>query len=602
MSGEAFIADGLAGLTPDNSGILPDNCPVIALGVDEKGGYWFCNDGGVPMRVSGAGMTSNKIAFELFEGDVGWLQDHFAPRNKNKEEYNSYGCASALVRAAKAAGHFDPKNVRGPGVWWFDDQEWDAEGNPGKIVVHVGDKVAIGAWDLRGRLHLDWTRVGVRLGKYVYKFGPPQIRPSSQTVTAREVQWLKALLGTWAFARGADAVHLTVGLIALGYVPAIPRHRPIFVYEGSTGTGKSTLFRLLVELMGGNAVRKERWTSALVRDVLNTKNSAPMVIINEFEATGDDTSKKGIIEFLRETFTRGEGAWGRGGNDMLDAAPPDLVGVIGAINTPAMDPQDLNRQVALRLMPLHGKLSDYKLNRRMATARKLGPKLFARVLQEIPRYQDVYARFAQGLASKGHSPREVNTWGNALTFADLLCHDRLDPARVDYWMDRLLPLGKDGGGRAAGHIVLQKIMSARVAEWSAGIRRTVMEVVLEAWNHDQPYSVTTDIRRMGIAVTDVSVSKDIKVRYLALSRFHPELDAMFRGTAWANGGWQKALLQLDHPEVVEWHHPINFLKIDNDANGKSSLSRNKAIIVPIEHLGFETADFGAPPAEIADLS
>lgn len=604
QAGEAEIREGLedalsqlgrggAGHPGGSAWPLPDPCDVTPLGVDDAGRYWFSTVRGNLVCKPGAGLTAGVVSNELFVGEIGFLRDQWKARS-TREVWDNVSCAAALVQACALMGSFDPRNVRGPGIWWEGDAEW-TEAGPGPVVLHCGDQIGRAAWKKGKLAKIKWQRAGCRIGRYVYKGGlAPLPRPADDPATDAEVESLAEFLGTWNLADGSAAVDLLMGLSGLSYVPGLPRHRPYGVLVGNTTVGKSTMFRLFQALHGGHhgaAWRKERMTAALCRDHFRNTRSAGLILFNEFEY--DKPEARAMIPVLRDHYTRGEGGWGRGGPDGVDEDGADFSAIVGGINPPPFDDQDANRQVVIAMLPLVDTADAAEVDRCMVRAMALGPKLLRRLLEFLPLWPVAYAAYAGALkASRKGDPaldRAINTYGTVLAFNDVLRFGAVRQERLESWGKRLAwTASTSDERRSLGQRALDRLLSHRVNQWVGGDQHTVAEFLLENLNTHDFEGPLSAVRRLGITWTDVGPGRDMaEGRWLAISTtFSGVSDLFAKVEALDEGRWQRALLSLEGARRTD---AVRFGRHDFGAGASKEL-RTRAILIPVEHLGFADAD------------
>lgn len=595
MSGDDVINDHLSDALQQPAYGLPEGCPVIPLGHCD-GIYWFSDPVG-QLRKKRQLREHDQI--DLFLGQTAWLVQHYEAGKRNAA-WNVSAAAGALIAACAAAGDFDGGAVRGPGIWWeSDEHQWDADGRPGRVLVHCGDIIVPLDWP-GGRLQVGrpW-RAGTRIRKWVYKRAEPGQRPARVGASVREVRWLQGFIGTWSWHGGVDDVVAMLGLIGLGRIPALMQHRPHGAVEGDTGCGKSSLFTMIQRMHGDTAIRMENSSEAFLRDRLASDRGARFVILNEFEATPGGGRAEGMVEWLRHNYTRGEGGWGRGGSNAAKGDPPDVAVMIGAIDLPAAKEEDANRRIPLRLgklQPTERRLAVYY--RREARAAALGPALWRRLLEQLPRFRATYRAYQAPLLKGGLAPRDISTWCTVLALADILAHDPLPDARaeqaalarrIEPWTRKLLArtMAAETPARAP-QAVLDRILSYRIEEYRGSSKHTVLEYVLKAAEARAPEADLDVLKRIGITLTDLRVripgtGQAVPVRYLAVSTSMSGVEDIFRGTRFSDGLWKKQLLRIEGARAPD--NPVRFgAEVDVDGRRREYRSRS-AILVPLRSIG-----------------
>lgn len=603
MSGEQSIRDLMdqGGDDAQPGDPLPPGCPVTALGHCE-GTYWFSDPIG---QVRAKRTLRSGDLTDLVLGRIEWLFEHFKLGNR-VDKWNDTAAAAALIKACVSAGPFDGSKIRGPGIWWEADRT-DAKGMPGAIVIHAGDVVQRGWWE-GGRLTLGplWS-AGCRIGAWVYKYSVAEPRIAKKAASDQEIAGLVDFIASWNWPDGRDDAYLFLGAMGVGFLPALLRHRPIPLIEGDTGCGKSSLFDLVERSHGGAAFRKESPTAAWVRDKIAEQRAARLYILNEFEAkSGGNNRAEELTELLRFAYG-GEGGWGRGGRDGAEGDAPDLAGMVGAIMAPPAQPQDHNRRVVLKLLPLEvDEQALVTFEDRHARAVALGPKVRRRLLEAWPRFVEVYRLYQAALVKDRHEPRTITTWATTLALADVLAFGKSDPARIAHWADKLakMRLAAVGPSRAPQE-VLNRLVHYRIEEYRGSTKHTVQEYLLEAVGMERPDDTMAVCKRIGITLTDVRVPDPgnphyaeaaamggevprTTQRFLAISTTATGVEEIFRNTVFAAGLWKGQLLQLEGARTPE--HPIRFGSHAEDGGRAKEIRTRSAILVPLKHLGILDVD------------
>lgn len=578
----------------------PGECPVTPLGYGE-GVYWFADPEG---QVRSKRQLRPGDLIDLFLGQIDWLCRAF-PGSRKGEAWDNVPAAAQLVRDCVAAGPFDARRVRGPGLWWEGAEEWDGDGRPGPVVFHAGDAVYRLSW-AAGRMRISGPHpAGRRIGDWVYKLGAPMGRGGKVTAaTPDEVGWLLDFLGTWNFARGGVDEHLCLGLIGVGFVPGLLRHRPIGLIEGDSGCGKSTLFDVVEGMHGGAAYRKENATAAHLRGHFEATRAAGLVILNEFEALIGANRNDGLMEWLRYAYTRGEGGWGRGGTNAGEGDGADVAALLGAIMAPPADEADANRRVVLRLRPLSVDAARLDaLDGCKARAAALGPKLRRRLLERWPLVRQAYRAYQAALLDGGYAPRGVSTWATVLALADVLAHDAADAERVRRWAERVRgdQLAVTQPAKAP-QACLDRILSYRIEEYRGSSKHTVLEYVLQGVAAPKTDDAMAVCKRIGITLTDVACAaggQKVSVRYLAISTAMTGVEEIFRNTVFAGGLWKGQLMKLDGARAPD--NPIRFgMYEDAGGTNRREFRTRQAILLPVRLLGIVDREGGLITGEALD--
>lgn len=571
---------------PVVAGGLADDCPVRALGHHE-GSYWFSDPLG---QVRCKRQFRLGDVLDLFLGQIGWLRTAY-PAARKTESWDNTAAAAALIAACVAAGPFDGGAIRGPGIWWESDEEWDGDGRPAPVVLHAGQAVLRLEWAAAG-LKASRLPAGARVGDWVYRWwSQAEPLPARQAATAEQVHGLHDFLCSWNWVGGADDAHLIIGAIGVGFVPALLAHRPIILVEGESGCGKSALFSLVQRMHGGGAIRKENATAAFFREQMERERAARLVILNEFEAKAAGNARATeMVEWLRFAYTRGEGGWGRGGRDGSGGEGSDVAALIGAIMAPPVDEQDANRRIVLKLEKLQVDEEDMlTIDERLAQAAALGPALRRRLLEGWPRFRGTYRLYQAALLAGGHSPRGITTWATVLAMADLMRWDDACAIRARQWADKIRAeqLAVDAPVKAP-QAVLDRLLSYRIEEYRGSSKHTVLEYLLEGIEAPRPDGIMAVCKRMGITLTDLvhvlPGGAKVTIRYLAVCTAMSGVEDVFRNTLFAGGLWKDQMLKL--PGARKPDNPIRFGSHEDSGGGRSREFRSRAaVLVPVRQLG-----------------
>lgn len=426
-----------AGYVGDNG--LPPDCPVIPLGAD-GGKFFFLNTLG--QVVSLAELKAERVK-GLFAGRLGYLY-WMAPRWKNsldsaerrellkimetegpssdrgraaQERLNtSFECdgwdanvvADLLYDACARRGVWrDFELVRGRGAW---------TGTDGGLIYHCGDVLA----------GLDPSKKGQLLrmppgdyGDQVYPAGARAYRPWAKPAGEKPAQDLLAILNTWRWQRGDLDARLLLGWILVAMVNGALDWRPAAYINGSRGTGKSTLLKLIKRLLGPSAIYATNATAAGIYQQLGF--DASPVLLDEFEPLSNPAKTRAIVELMRDAVSGGVVM--RGGADhkgtQFTAKSPFC---FSSILTPPLRPQDRSRLVLLGLRKFRDEDREPVIDMDEISG-VMSRKLMRRMMDRWAEFKPLLARFYEALRARGHDSRGADQFGVLLTLAQLALHD-----------------------------------------------------------------------------------------------------------------------------------------------------------------------------------
>ena len=418
---------------------LPPDCPVIPLGAD-GGKFYFLNTLGQIVNL--AELKAERVK-GLFAGRLNYLY-WMAPRwqstldkktvtelNNVIEEYgmdheqgraafemlnSSFKCdgwdanivADLLYDACANKGVWrDFELVRGRGAW---------ENESGGLIYHCGDVLV--ALDPKKKGELLKAPPG-DYGEAVYPAGARATRPWSRKAGPEAARDLLDILNTWRWQRGDLDARLLLGWILVAMVNGALDWRPAAYVNGSRGTGKSSLIKLIRKLLGASAIWATNATAASIYQRLSF--DASPVLLDEFEPLANAAKTRAIVELMRDAVSGGVVM--RGGADhkgtSFTAKSPFL---FASILTPGLRPQDRSRLVLLNLRKFREEDREPDID--MAeiggvTARKL----MRRMLDRWADFKPTLYRFHEALRAVGHDSRGADQFGVLLTLAQLALHD-----------------------------------------------------------------------------------------------------------------------------------------------------------------------------------
>ena len=292
---EAEKSDDEGNPRPPNG--LPADCPVTVLGDDDSAIYVL----DVARRliiIPSRDLVRTKI-IKIFRHQKNWLELNYPRRKKIMTRDRPMGewitmgwhpeyVAEDLTEAASRKGPLQVSGrVRQLGSWC---------GENGELVLHCGDVVLV---------HHRAYPPGI-MGGYIYPAKPALLRPWHLPVPAGEtnpLRRLRALLNTWNWVNGPLDPDLLLGWIACAMIGGALPWRPNAYLTGGSGTGKSTLRKLIDALFGGRLITTNDSTEAGIRERLEL--STLPVAIDEHEAEVDNSRGEKIIRQARSA-TSGE--------------------------------------------------------------------------------------------------------------------------------------------------------------------------------------------------------------------------------------------------------------------------------------------------------
>lgn len=515
----------------------PGPCPVQPLGRQGRNSFYL-SPGGRLWTLSAAEHTELNV-LALFETRQDWLWKKwpYLDRDKNVVGWSIKSAAANLLSWTAQAGDFDPaEDMRGVGIWRDDDGKG--------LVVHVGDNVMI-----KDR----WRKPG-RYGAFVYGASRPAPRPGPAAADRAMVIELFDLLSTWAWKRPDVDPRLMLGWIACGVLCGALDWRPSVWVTAGAGSGKSWLFQLIENVLGGAALVLVDSTDAAIRQALS--GAARPVMLDEFEAEETDFRAQEVVKMIRYAATRGGGKVARGSTGgKAQFYSLDAVFLCSSILIPALKSQDLQRLTILELDRITAKPEDIGdvLDRVHAGGRYSAP-LRARLIAQWPRFEKTMLVYMNALVDQGHTSRSANQLGTLLAAADLLLGDVAPPApQIIPIIAGLTPdiLAGRSDIREDHEQCLSKLLSTDLGTWRSGVQHPVGEVIVKA--HNQPAGEWKHhLSRTGMKFEFRDTAGTDPGWYLIVSNTHDGISRLFHGTQWGNrtggsgrtGVWKQSLLRV----------------------------------------------------------
>ena len=308
---------------PGDTGRTPEPCPVRPLGQND-GAYSYLSPAGDLRTLRYNEHTKAGIA-SLFGERIDYLSLRWpryaksdAPQRR-KIGWDEVAAREWLFGESHKFGFLEPNRaVRGPGVW--------TNGQAG-LIVHCGDFILVPATsressefvapagdtgagaDLPHIPGYRWMKAGLVMDGAVYPAGPPVQRPSDTAATDEEIRQLLDFLGNWAWLRPKLDPRLLLGWIGCALVVGALRWRPHVLVTGAAGTGKTTLEKLVDDLLGWIALSVSAPTEAGIRQLL--AGAARPIIIDEMETENAEQARR-VIGLMRLASTGSRSAVVRG--------------------------------------------------------------------------------------------------------------------------------------------------------------------------------------------------------------------------------------------------------------------------------------------------
>ena len=405
--------------------------------------------------------------------------------------------ASTLMNSCREQGIFNPKNIRGTGVW-IDE----------KPVINLGSSV----WP-----HMPQS-------KYTYIISSPVSRPTE----AADPDLLMEILGRINFKNPNQAKLLAGWLIAAPFSGALP-WRPHIWLTGSAGTGKSTIMEYIISPVLGDykLYTKGNTTEAGLRQQLG-HNALP-IIFDEFEQMGgEETRNQAVLDLCRQASSESSAEIMKGSSSGKSTQyNPRFCALVSSIRINLSNDADHSRFTVIDLDEPNreGFSETIKLMDKLTPEYAQG--LFTHTYQNFDKFLALAEYHRKDLALK-HSARFAQQHSILLAGYELISGEviKLDIEKTEN-----------------DHQACLDYLTSCLIDVELGLtkKRTIQESVSfiaeKPYDADTPYYQSA-LSRHGIHVTAKSV-------YIA-NNLAP-LKKLFHGTRWANG-WVKSLSRIEGAE------------------------------------------------------
>lgn len=544
-----WVEPGEWRLSPTPNG-LPPGCPVQPLGIDRLGA-WFLNPMGQVVCLTASASGKGPIDF-LFAGRTAFLEWAW-PRRVAKGEgfevkgYEADEARRNLVDAAAWQGSFDDmERVRGRGAWVNFD---------GTLIYHAGDRVWFeGRWRAAGE-HGDWVFPGRRA---VMTPWPHPVEDG----TGGPADVVLETLRTWNWQRGELDARLLLGWICAAMIGGALDWRPLAFLSGDQETGKSSLQRLVKELLGGLLVQSVNTTAAGIYQKVQ-HDSAP-VAVDEFESEADTRAADAVVKLARQAASGG--LLLRGGSDHNGKEfQARSAFIFSAINPPPLDSQDQSRIAMLVLRPL-AEITQAGDEPVLAppipeNVPDIARQLLKRMFDAWPRFNRTLRIFKTALMKVGHTGRAGDQFGTIAAAFHVANHDHdPDPADLGWWTQMLAKetLAETANFTPNWRACLNHMLDAQpdALRQQAGKIRSLGTAV-------EIYKRTRSAEDLDLACPLVGVALSWpkgeettwETARLFIPSTHPAVMKLFEGTKWAGragaaGVWASALRQ-GPPDIVQ---------------------------------------------------
>lgn len=553
----------------------PDDCPVEPLGI--AGEYVYLLDEKRQLQIIKSKDLNHSTISAYFHEQPELLYAYWPTWKQDKDEnwivngWNSIAARDALRKEAARRGIINIANaVRGPGCWLDED---------GRLVMHCGNVLFHDGKPLTPRT----------IGRHVYPADAPRPGPDMEKADTEAAEDLLALLGTWNWRRPDLDPYLMLGWINAAIIGGALDWRPLVWVTGDAATGKSTLHKLIKDVMGPDgAITPTDTTAAGLWQYVGHK-SLP-IAVDELEAEADNRKAAAIIKMARHAASGGQTL--RGGSDHKGSNfTIRSCCMFSSILIPPLLGQDVSRMAVLQLDELTGSMPDLQPRR----LNQIGERLRARWMRRWREFPKFLKAWQDYLAKNGHDGRGCAQFGTLMACYDFALSD-LPPAaeELDKWTVHLesAKLAESDARRANHERCIAHLLTVPLDTYRHGERRTAGSWIMQAAGMDRDRQSAGDMSEAnkvlcshGLKIMEKEIGGK-KFQYLMVANDHQGLAGLFRDTQWraedgTDGGWVQAVRRIKN-------HLVDRQRFDS---GK----RHSCTAVPLDEI---FKDEGGDDAEV----
>lgn len=515
---------------------LPEDCPVVPLGINEDL-IFFLDALGQLRTVRDKELSKSKI-MNLFGQQIGLLYRYFPRYSKPDDDGRCHvlgwaadRAAEVLTKAAADKGVWDVfERVRGPGMWVADD---------GKLVYHAGNVV-----HYKG----DVLEPG-HIGYHVYPAAPEKPLPADGVADTSAGEELLALLKTWNWRRPDMDPHLLLGHIGASLLGGALDWRPLIWVTGDKATGKSTLHKVVDHVFGHGGLIKS--TDASAASLWQTVGHASLpVALDELESEEDNRKNMAVIKLARHAASGGQIL--RGGADHKSSSfTIRSCFMFSSILIPPMLGQDISRMAILQLDKLDGGPAPVLEPKKLA---EIGRKLRRRIIDHYDRFESLLQTYQAMLAACGHGGRGADQFGTLLACHDLLLYDHAPSGdELADWAQRF---DKAGLAESEDDIADHERCLSHLLTSLADLYRNGEKKQIGAWIQQavrMPGDEDADKALAGVGLRVDHRRSDVThkaYQVLQVANAHNGLARVFADTHWAgrsgtSGVWVQAMRRVE---------------------------------------------------------
>jgi hypothetical protein len=532
---------------------------IVPIGV-APGFYYLVDAGGNFRTLPARDMMKKETLLDLFGADDSWLAQRFGVTDEHGalvvKNWDRVG--KAIMRACFLLGPYDPVSnpPRRTGIWA------DEKGAP---LLHLGGRLVFAD----GRAQAAGIVVNVEVEgateRHVYVREPSVRRQPAKPCPGSDIDDLRRdIADLWVFRDGPAAAMLALGWCAVASLGAAVRWRPNLVVLGGTGTGKTSLIRVLQGLLPVHAYSNDTTKAGLEARV--TDRPGPIIV--DEAAQGDRSGAAALFDMMLPA-SGGEGSRGLRGSPDGRGRSFSVLGAVcyAAIHPPVLKPEHMGRFTEITLMPA-GRDNKDAIEAIQARAHGLGAAMLGRVIDGFGRWDGNLRAMRAALVAAGATAREADQVGALLAGWWLLASDEVatDGEAAGLVREASAFIGGAAAQRedSAGRRAWVMLASTSITRAAGQVRVPVGDLVREALDYDAPGDPEGELRRIGLKPQELSADDAVKLlrdawtddeakalgglplKVVWFARQHQELRRLFAGTEFAGEAWWRAMEQMPH--------------------------------------------------------
>lgn len=463
-----------------------------------------------------------------------WCEQHYSEFHPKKEElfFNHKRLASDIISQCQAAGLYEESSERRAGVWPTSN---------GEALIVNGDEL----WQNDGKA----LETRVVEGKIYPSTGGVGFQRDTVSASKHDVDRVLHFFSSMNWKSDMVPEMLLGWFVCAVLAPALIR-RPHIYITAEAGSGKTVLLDALGAMLGP---LNYKFTGLPNKAGLyqTIGGSTRSVIIDEAEADSNPAKWKEMLTIARNAYSQAEndngivvGTPGGTGKSYRFCAPFLATG----IGPGKFEPADLSRWAIFEAMKR--KQTAGSTLPSISEFRELGARLAVKAVRQWSALQATLGVIRAAVQSSGGDARLADTIGHLLAGYWLMVSDKVATSEDAQTLVGLCGIGRYLEQREeSDHVRCLEALLSRVHALPRFIGKCVVRQpmsigqAISAICEDPTGSLELQSRLTQLGLR-VAQHKGRWVLMVANSPEHSELQKLFRGTKWQDGGWSLTLRRL----------------------------------------------------------